>query len=527
MCTADTDDTATIIEKIGGPNNWLSKAMSHYKKLNTTNPTATALAAIAATLSNYVIGAVNNTGRTSTAIKSLITGGNISKKLDLAYNNLTNNKYMRQALERAIDYGENFIRHHNISTDGAFKDRSSTAMSFITAAAKQCFTKEHNQEPGQSTTAQDSDFIRVHMRNEEGVSCHKIIKLITVALGSDQITQVHNLSPETHYQRQELAIYGLNTLYLNGFTANYFRKKEGTTMNLEMSAYTLTIGRADVLEGTTDQEKHNTILSACEDSKVKTYFTPTTILEANLLHPHNTYDSHQEKQGERDLMPTKSRDCSAATENCRTKEPTINRTTAKGENLKKSNTQLHNCSTPPPNNTTPTTKQQRPSTYRTQEVTQATPRKEHHTRKQNSAPESEEEEEGEIQDTQPTPPAQKQRHKENRRERQPIQSPTRYKHHTQARKRPASESEVEEVPNNPSKGGTCWFETTKEGCQRARCTWLHKFQRSRPTEGYNRGSEGQRAGPEDDTEFRNRGTWSSGRHRQKRQPDTFHDRNRT
>ena len=261
------DDTADILDKIY-PDNWISQVLRHHAlKGEDRTPEFICLAGIAGTIGNIIIGEYNTYDKSEEA-ESILGRAQMMTYFDQA--SRTKKLPMINVIVQGMNLAKNYLTDLLTKSEGGFRERVSTAMSYLTIAARPIF--DHIPTPTeQKELPTTTPFFINHVMRHEGItSRNSILRQILTTLGKDNIINMINLKPSPNNNPYHMALYTLNLFQAGGFNTWYFRSREGTQDTLNKTAFIMATGHSRILDCTEDPAQYGLILSACEHKKAQT-----------------------------------------------------------------------------------------------------------------------------------------------------------------------------------------------------------------------------------------------------------------
>ena len=181
---------------------------------------------------------------------------------------------MENVIVQGMNLSNNYLKDLLTKSEGCFRERVSTALSYLTIAARPTFDHIPSKAE-QKTMPTITPFFMNHVMNHLGLtSRNSIIRQALTILGKDNIINVDNLKPSPNSYPYPMAIYALNLLQAGGYNKGYYRSREGTEDTLNKSAFVMASGQSRMLDCTEDPQKYGIILQACEHQKAKTCMEP-------------------------------------------------------------------------------------------------------------------------------------------------------------------------------------------------------------------------------------------------------------
>ena len=263
----DTDETADLLEAYS-ENNWMTQALRLHKEGDHRSPEFVALAGVVGVTGNCIIAEATTYKQLSNHANYILSLPRMMSLLDQSVRRKT--LPLRTCLEAAINYSNNYFKELATITEGAFRSRASTALSYLIIAGRIIF--DHIPTPEeQQILPNPSKFFLNHIMQYEGITNRaSIVRQAMTILGHDKITSIDELEPEDQFNSYPAAIYAMNLLQAGGFTTKYYRSKEGTQDTIHKTAFIMSTGYLQALECTQNPDKYETILKACEHAQAQT-----------------------------------------------------------------------------------------------------------------------------------------------------------------------------------------------------------------------------------------------------------------
>ena len=171
---------------------------------------------------------------------------------------------MENVIVQGINLSKNYLTDLLTKSEGGFRERVSTALSYLTIAARPTF--DHIPTPAeQQTLPPTTPFFKNNVMRHLGItSRNSILRQTLTILGKDNIINIDDLKPSPNYYTYPTALYTLNLLQAGGNNKGYYRSREGTEDTLNKSAFVMASGQSSFLECTEDPSKYGIILRACD-----------------------------------------------------------------------------------------------------------------------------------------------------------------------------------------------------------------------------------------------------------------------
>ena len=171
---------------------------------------------------------------------------------------------MENVIVQGINLSKNYLTDLLTKSEGGFRERVSTALSYLTIAARPTF--DHIPTPAeQQTLPPTTPFFKNNVMRHLGItSRNSILRQTLTILGKDNIVNIDDLKPSPNYYPYPTALFTLNLLQAGGNNKVYYRSREGTEDTLNKSAFVMASGQSSSLECTEDPNKYGIILRACD-----------------------------------------------------------------------------------------------------------------------------------------------------------------------------------------------------------------------------------------------------------------------
>ena len=231
---------------------------------------------MAGIVGNIIIGEVNTYETLSEEAKSILGRAEMMTYFEQAKR--STKLTIQTCLELAINLAKIYLVDLFTKSEGTFRGRISTAMSYIIIAARTIFDHIPTQEE-QQTLPTTSAFFKNHIMKHLGVtSRNSIVRQAMTILGTDNIVNLDNLKPSENSSTYPTGIYTMNLLQAGGFNTRYYRNQEGTQETVNKTAFVMATGHTRVLECTDNPTNYEIILRACEHRMAKNclQFQPNT-----------------------------------------------------------------------------------------------------------------------------------------------------------------------------------------------------------------------------------------------------------
>ena len=276
----------------------MSKALKHHRKGENRTPEFVALVGVAGIIGNIIIGETTTYETLTEEAKGILGRTQLMTYFEQAAN--TNRLPMRNCVAQAINLARIYLNDLLTKSEGAFKDRVSSAMSYIIIAARTIFDHIPTLEE-QRTEPTTTPFFRNYIMASTGVTNRSsILRQAMTTLGTDYIINTHNLKPRENFSRYPTGIYAMNLLMAGGYCTNYYRSQEGTKETLYKTAFVMATGYSQPLDCTENPNSYEIILKACEHRMAKSclQFKPTsTDDQTGQVHPTDTGQVHPTDTG--------------------------------------------------------------------------------------------------------------------------------------------------------------------------------------------------------------------------------------
>ena len=267
----------------------MTKTLRFHRKGENRTPEFVALVGVAGIIGNIIIGETTTHETLTEEAKGILGRTQLMTYFEQAAN--TNRLPMRNCVAQAINLARIYLNDLLTKSEGAFKDRVSTAMSYIIIAARTIFDHIPTLEE-QRTEPTTTPFFRNYIMGHKGVTNRSsILRQAMTTLGTDDIINTHNLKPKESFSRYPTGIYAMNLLMAGGFNTNYYRNQEGTKETLYKTAFVMATGYSQALDCTENPNSYEIVLKACEHRMAKSclQFKPTTTNgQTAQVHPTDT-----------------------------------------------------------------------------------------------------------------------------------------------------------------------------------------------------------------------------------------------
>ena len=245
--------------------------LRHHSMGADRTPEFTCLAGIAGVIGNTILGDYNTYEKSEEADYILRRPQMITY---FDQSTRTHKLPMKNVIVQAMNLSKNYLTDLLTKSEGAFRERVSTALSYLTIAARQIFDHIPTSTEQRTLPPTTPFFINHVMKHQGTTSRNSIIRQTLTILGKDNIINIDDLKPSPNNHPFPTALYALNLLQAGGKNKWYYRNREGTEETVNKSAFIMATGQSSMLDCTEDPAKYGIILRASDRAQTCMEFQP-------------------------------------------------------------------------------------------------------------------------------------------------------------------------------------------------------------------------------------------------------------
>ena len=192
--------------------------MRHHAKGADRTPEFICLAGIACVVGNMILGDYNTYERSEEADYILRRPQMITY---FDQSTRTHKLPMKNVIVQAMNLSKNYLTDLLTKSEGAFRERVSTALSYLTIAARPTFDHIPTSAEQQTLPPTTPFFINHVMKHQGTTSRNSILRQTLTILGKDNIINIDNLKPSPDNYQYPTGLYALNLLQAGGKNKGY------------------------------------------------------------------------------------------------------------------------------------------------------------------------------------------------------------------------------------------------------------------------------------------------------------------
>ena len=130
---------------------------------------------------------------------------------------------MINVIVQAVNLAKTYLTDLLTKSEGGFRERVSTAMSYLTIAARPFFDHIPTPKEQKELPTTTPFFINHIMKYGGFTNRNSILRQILTTLGKDNIINTINLKPSQDNNPYQIALYTLNSFQAGGYNTWYYR----------------------------------------------------------------------------------------------------------------------------------------------------------------------------------------------------------------------------------------------------------------------------------------------------------------